>query len=89
MYGYDTKHAMHTMRLLKMGYEILNGSGVIVKRTKDRDELLDVRGGKYRLDEILRFASMMEDIMKYSYANSKLPRSVDKSFVVDMLEVFI
>lgn len=88
-YGYDTKHAMHTMRLLKMGYEILNGQGVKVKRTEDREELLGVRNGKYRLDEILRFASMMEDIMQYSYKNSKLPRSISKSFVVDILEEFI
>jgi uncharacterized protein len=51
-YGYDTKHAMHLMRLLRMGYEILTTGQVIVRRP-DREELKSIRGGLYSLDELL------------------------------------
>lgn len=43
-YGYDTKHAVHLLRLLKMGVEILSTGQVHVYRP-DRDWLLEVRHG--------------------------------------------
>jgi predicted nucleotidyltransferase len=60
--GYDTKHAMHLIRLLLMGKEILSMGRVIVKRP-DREFLLDVRNGKYTFQEIEQIAiDMMKEI---------------------------
>jgi uncharacterized protein len=50
-HGYDTKHAMHLVRLLRMAIEILRDGRVIVRRP-DRDELLAVRDGAWSYDEL-------------------------------------
>ncbi len=54
VYGYDTKFASHYLRLLVEGIELLE-TGSITFPLKDRDFLLDVKKGKYSLDEILSF----------------------------------
>src|SRR6185312_3493238 len=41
-YGYDTKHGMHLVRLMRMSQEIMRGEGVIVKRP-DAEELKAIR----------------------------------------------
>jgi hypothetical protein len=48
----NTKHALHLVRLLRMGYEILTTGKVIVRRP-DAEELLAIRNGLYTLDELL------------------------------------
>src|SRR6185436_7068494 len=45
-YGYDTKHAMHLIRLLRMGEEVLSGKGVIVRRP-DAADLRAIREGAW------------------------------------------
>jgi predicted nucleotidyltransferase len=74
-YGYDTKHAMHLVRLLRMGEEILSGKGVIVKRP-DSAELLDIRNGSWGYDDLLKYASEKEEYIRGTlYSNSKLPKA--------------
>lgn len=58
-YGYDTKFAMHAIRLLRQGYEILTEGTVNVYR-KDREELLDIKNGKWTYDEVINYAVDME-----------------------------
>lgn len=60
-YGYDTKNAMHLVRLLRMGEEALTGQGIIVKRP-DAKELLDVRNGLWDYNDLVKWA---EDKDKY------------------------
>ena len=43
-HGYDTKHAMHLVRLMRMGVEALRDGEIVVKRP-DAQELLDIRHG--------------------------------------------
>jgi predicted nucleotidyltransferase len=85
-FGYDTKHAMHTFRLLKMGIEILNGEEVQVKR-KDRAFLLDIRSGKYTYEQIVEEATKIDTIQfEEAYKNSKLPHSVNKTLYVTLMK---
>lgn len=71
------KHAMHLIRLLKMGSEILRGEGINTYREKDRDFLLDIRKGKYSYDEIFEMTNVFEEEFLYAKKHSVLPVSVD------------
>jgi uncharacterized protein len=85
-FGFDTKHAMHTYRLLNTGIEILNGEGCKVKRP-DRDFLLDIRNGKYTYEWIIAEAERLyKVVLDECYRNSKLQHSVDKKIVVDLIK---
>lgn len=55
-YGYNTKHASNAWRLLKMA-EILFTTGNLVVRLpeKDRQEIVEIKNGKFRRDEFLAF----------------------------------
>lgn len=79
-FGYDTKHAMHLVRLLRMGEEILRGDGVIVKRP-DAQELLDIRNGAWKYEELIQYAEDAEKRMDDLYKTSRLPKAprIDKA----------
>lgn len=89
-FGYDTKHAMHLVRLLTMGKEILSGEGVKVRRKEDRQALMDIRGGKVTYDSLIKHADAMLD--NISAMSTDLPRSADtvKLAVIysEMVETF-
>lgn len=73
-FGYDTKHAMHLVRLLRMAKEILSTGEVLVKRP-DAQELLDIRGGSLAYEEILAYSeSMDKEIREVWYKTTKLPK---------------
>jgi len=65
-YGYDTKHASHLVRLLRMGKEILTIGKVIVERN-DAQELIDIRSGKSSYDEIINYAKQIDAEIKELY----------------------
>jgi len=75
-YGYDTKHAYHLVRLLRMGSEILRDGQVLVKRP-DRVELLDIRDGKYPYRELLTMADDLKADVDRNLKSSPLPSEVD------------
>ena len=75
-HGYDSKHGMHLIRLLKMGVEIMSGQGVIVKRP-DRDQLLNIRSGAVSYEEIVALAEGYERQLDDLYETSTLPRAAD------------
>jgi hypothetical protein len=78
-FGYDTKHAYHLVRLMRMCREILATGKVIVKRP-DREELLAIRNGAWSYDKLLEFASKEEASINELYATSNLlPKFPDKS----------
>lgn len=45
------KHMSHLIRLLRMGSEMLEGKGVNTYRSADRELLLDIKQGKWIIDE--------------------------------------
>lgn len=67
------KHAMHLIRLLIMGKEILEGKGVNTYRKNERDLLLDIRAGKYSYDEIFEMVDRYDNEFKYAANNTSLP----------------
>jgi uncharacterized protein len=74
--GYDTKHASHLVRLMRMGYEILTEGKVIVKRP-DREEILAVKNGAWSYDQVMDYAKGMQIKLDEAYKVTKLPKSVN------------
>lgn len=78
-FGYDTKHAMHLVRILKMGEEILSGKGVLVRRP-DAKALLDIREGFMSYDTLISWAESADwHISQYLYEHTALPKTSDKA----------
>jgi len=71
-YGYDTKHAMHLLRLLRMGMEILETGEVHVHRP-DRAWLRGVREGALSYEELLELAAEYETRLAALQETSSLP----------------
>src|SRR6185436_3832728 len=58
-HGYDTKHAMHLVRLMRMGLEILERGELLVRRD-DAAELVKIREGALPFDDLLATAAQLE-----------------------------
>ena len=76
VHGYDTKHAMHIVRLLRMGEEVLS-EGVIKVKRPDAEELLDIRAGKWTYDELLEWSEYQDDKLNSLMKTSCLPKVPD------------
>jgi predicted nucleotidyltransferase len=76
-YGYDTKHGMHLVRLLRMCEEILRDGTVHVKRP-DAEELLTIRNGAWSYDQLIEWAERQDAKMDELYKTSPLPREPDR-----------
>lgn len=78
-YGYDTKHGMHLVRLIRMGREILEGKGVIVKRP-DAEELLAIRNGLWPYEQLVEWAGGQLQYLELLYKDSKaVPNAPDQA----------
>lgn len=86
--GYDTKHASHLVRLMRMGYEILTEGKVIVKRP-DRGELLAIKQGAWSYDKVMEYADEMQRKLDEAYKVTKLPKQVDFKKVNDLYQRII
>ncbi len=76
-HGYDTKHGMHLIRLLRMGVEIL-ASGDLRVRRDDAEELLAIRAGALDYDALLEQADALEQAMRDALPSTPLPVEVDE-----------
>jgi predicted nucleotidyltransferase len=76
-HGYDCKHAMHLVRLMRMCGEILSGQGVIVRRP-DKDELLAIRNGAWTYEHLIEWADAQEKKLDGLYNTSSLPKIPDR-----------
>jgi hypothetical protein len=74
--GYDAKHAMHLVRLMKSCYEILTTGQVIVKRP-DREELLAIRAGAWSYEQLMEWSAHEEQALDAVAARSPLPAAPD------------
>lgn len=79
-HGYDTKHAMHLVRLLRMGIEILRDGEVRVRRP-DADELRAIRAGALTYEDLLEMARREESRLPQLEAASPLPEQPDSDGV--------
>lgn len=82
-FGYDTKHAYHLVRLMRMCREILTLGRVIVKRP-DADELLSIRRGDWSFERIEEFFKTEDAAMDDLYKKSTLRRSPDRNVIEDL-----
>lgn len=77
-FGYDTKHAYHLVRLIRMCREVLTTGKVIVKRP-DREELLQIRNGAWSYDQLIEFADREDKALNELYGTSTiLPKTPDR-----------
>lgn len=67
------KHAMHLIRLLIMGTEILQGKGVHTYREKEKDFFMDIRNGEYSYEQIFDMVNKFDIEFKYAAENTVLP----------------
>jgi predicted nucleotidyltransferase len=75
-HGYDTKHAMHLIRLMRMGLEVLETGELHVPRD-DADQLSAIRDGGLTFDDLLAMATSLQQSMEKSAAATTLPHDVD------------
>lgn len=83
LHGYDTKHAMHLVRLMRQCREILTTGTLNVLR-KDRDELLDIRNGAWTYPKLVAWADQEEQELEHLAYTSKLPQKPNREWI-DML----
>jgi len=85
-YGYDLKHAMHLVRLLRMGEEILTGQGVIVdRRQRDADGLKLILNGAWTYERVVEYAETMDAKLESLYEDSDLRHSPDTQAIENLL----
>lgn len=84
-HGYDTKHAMHLVRLLRMGIEVLRDEEIIVKRP-DAKELLEIRNGSMSYEEVVKYAEDMDrQVREVWYEKTKLPKKPNIKYAAQLL----
>ena len=90
-YGYDTKYAMHALRLGLQGYEMLDEGKISVPvREPDRSILLDVRNGRVSYDEAVQLILDAEHRLrqKISQCDLAVDRPKIDKFLVDAHEAY-
>lgn len=84
-HGYDAKNAAHCIRLLRMAKEFLSTGDMQVYRRTDRDELLDIKAGKWKLEDIKNLAEQLFAEVKQAKDSSFLPPKPDRKAVETLL----
>jgi hypothetical protein len=77
-HGYDIKAAMHVIRLLNEGIELMR-SGTITLPRPEKDLLITIRTGNYgSLDRVLNLANSLFAELEKAETVSQLPEKVDR-----------
>lgn len=79
-HGYDTKYAIHVIRLYGEAKELMQEGRITLPRP-NRDELAAIRMGKYSLGEIREMGRQLESEALAAQATSPLPDSVDRDAI--------
>lgn len=84
-FGYDTKHAAHLVRLLRMGMEVMRTGQMNVYRAEDAEELLAIRRGAWSYEELIGQAEKMNQELDdfYRAGKSPLPNKPDFAKIED------
>lgn len=78
--GFDSKNAMHCIRLFTMGVEIMESGKVLVRRP-DADMLLEIRRGEWSFEKVVEYADKLSARLEAAVKTCKLPASVDREVV--------
>ena len=91
-FGYDTKNASHCIRLLKMGVEFLTTGELNVFR-EDAPMLLEIKTGRWKLEQVKEEAKRLFILADESYVRSKIPDKPEynevESIVKDVMYDYI
>jgi uncharacterized protein len=79
-YGYDTKAAMHGLRLLYECLELMTQQRITLPRP-EKDLLIEVRSGAWKLERVLAAAKKLADEVERAVADSPLPEKVDRAAI--------
>jgi hypothetical protein len=71
-YGYDVKFGGNLIQLLKEGIEIME-TGAICMPLEYRQDILDIKNGKYTAEEIMEWADDLVEDAREAYEKSELP----------------
>ncbi len=83
--NYDSKNLSHCVRLLYTARDIALSKGLILARP-EREQLLDIRNGKYTYEEIISIAeTLKEEVDELFNLNTKLPREVNRKYLQQLL----
>lgn len=84
-HGYDTKHAMHLVRLLRMGAEALT-TGIVNVRRPDAAELLEIRNGAWTYEQLIKYADEMDEhIRNELYQKTQLPKQANTKLAAKLI----
>lgn len=83
-YGFDTKHASHLIRLLRMGKEILT-EGTFHVRRPDAEDILSIRRGSRTYDQLIEEAEGLQALLEKVYTEKTyvVPHHPDKTALSD------
>lgn len=85
-HGYDTKYAMHMLRLGHQGVELLTTGRVAFPMVEPvRQHIRDVREGKVPLQDVLQETGDLERELKDLISDSYLPEQPDTDWVEDWM----
>ncbi len=77
-HGYDVKAAMHVIRLLNEGIELMRAGKITLPRP-EKELLITIRTGRYgSLDRVLALANDLFKELEQAQAESRLPETVDR-----------
>lgn len=83
-HGYDTKYAMHVIRLYGEAKELMEEGRISLPRP-NRDELVEIRKGKYRLSEIQELGKQLETEALAAGERSPLPETVNRQAISKLI----
>jgi len=83
-YGFDTKFAMHYIRLLYECRELLRDRRITLPRP-EKNELVDIRTGKFTQDEVFKIGVELEKECDDLLKNSTLPEAPDVNELSDVI----
>jgi predicted nucleotidyltransferase len=83
-YGMDTKFASNLIRLLYEGLELLE-FGELRFPLVEADTILEIKQGKWKLEQVLELAEDLEKMVEQAYDNTFLPTHPNRKLIEDWL----
>jgi predicted nucleotidyltransferase len=83
-YGYDTKAAMHGLRLLYECLELMTHKRITLPRP-EKDLLIEVRSGEWSLERVLAHAKKLNQQVEEAVLTSQLPERVDRGAISELV----
>jgi predicted nucleotidyltransferase len=82
---YKFKHAMHLIRLLYSGIEVLRSGQIRIDVSEHREELLAIKAGRFSFEEVQQKALALDQQFQAAYQQTRLPEQPDYQRVNEFL----